>query len=89
VTSRLQRASFCLFEIAVEAHISSFEIPACPLCALFFDTQVGIEDAIHTALLTLKEGFEGQVSGNNIEVRPVGRVWRARERACARARVCV
>jgi 20S proteasome subunit alpha 2 len=30
---------------------------------------VGIEDAIHTALLTLKEGFEGQVSGHNIEVR--------------------
>ena len=30
---------------------------------------MGIEDAIHTALLTLKEGFEGQVSGSNIEVR--------------------
>lgn len=32
--------------------------------------QVGIEDAIHTALLTLKEGFEGQMAGSNIEVRP-------------------
>ena len=29
-------------------------------------------DAIHTALLTLKEGFEGQVSGDNVEVAVVG-----------------
>ncbi|KAK9859847.1 hypothetical protein WJX84_009934, partial [Apatococcus fuscideae] len=27
-----------------------------------------LEDAIHTALLTLKEGFEGQISGSSIEV---------------------
>ena len=33
---------------------------------------MGIEDAIHTALLTLKEGFEGQVSGDNVEVAVVG-----------------
>ncbi len=31
-----------------------------------------LEDAIHTALLTLKEGFEGQISGHNIEVAIVG-----------------
>ena len=31
-----------------------------------------LEDAVHTALLTLKEGFEGQISGNNIEVAIVG-----------------
>ena len=31
-----------------------------------------IEDVVHTALLTLKEGFEGQLSGNNIEVAVVG-----------------
>ena len=30
---------------------------------------MALEDAVHTALLTLKEGFEGQVSGSNIEVR--------------------
>lgn len=34
--------------------------------------QVGLEDAIHTALLTLKEGFEGQLSSSNIEVGIVG-----------------
>lgn len=33
-----------------------------------YSDEVGLEDAIHTALLTLKEGFEGQVSGSNIEV---------------------
>ncbi|GMI39758.1 hypothetical protein TeGR_g652 [Tetraparma gracilis] len=27
-----------------------------------------LEDGIHTALLTLKEGFEGEVSSSNIEV---------------------
>lgn len=27
-----------------------------------------IEDAIHTALMTLKEGFEGEMSNTNIEV---------------------
>lgn len=31
-----------------------------------------LEDAIHTALLTLKEGFEGQISSENIEVGIVG-----------------
>lgn len=27
-----------------------------------------MEDAIHTAILTLKEGFEGQMTENNIEI---------------------
>ena len=27
-----------------------------------------IEDAIHTAILTLKEGFEGAIDENNIEI---------------------
>lgn len=31
-----------------------------------------LEDAIHTAILTLKEGFEGQISGDNIEIAVVG-----------------
>lgn len=33
-----------------------------------YSDEMGLEDAVHTALLTLKEGFEGQVSGSNIEV---------------------
>ncbi|GLI64514.1 hypothetical protein VaNZ11_007780 [Volvox africanus] len=37
-----------------------------------YSDEVGIEDAVHTALLTLKEGFEGQLSGANIEVGVVG-----------------
>eukprot|EP00850_Spirogloea_muscicola_P010704 SM000064S19726 [mRNA] locus=s64:117783:119388:+ [translate_table: standard] len=31
-----------------------------------------LEDAVHTAILTLKEGFEGQISGSNIEIGIVG-----------------
>ena len=27
-----------------------------------------LEDAIHTAILTLKEGFDGQISAENIEI---------------------
>lgn len=34
-----------------------------------YSDDVALEDAIHTALLTLKEGFEGSLSGGNIEVR--------------------
>lgn len=33
-----------------------------------FSDEMGLEDAVHTALLTLKEGFEGQVSGSNVDV---------------------
>ena len=32
----------------------------------------GIGDAIHTAILTLKEGFDGQISAENIEIGVVG-----------------
>ncbi|GAQ84942.1 20S proteasome regulatory subunit alpha protein [Klebsormidium nitens] len=31
-----------------------------------------LEDAIHTAILTLKEGFEGQIAGDNIEIGIIG-----------------
>ncbi len=37
-----------------------------------YSEDIELEDAIHTALLTLKEGFEGQISGSNIEVAIVG-----------------
>eukprot|EP00879_Flechtneria_rotunda_P027076 GHRR01028941.1.p1 GENE.GHRR01028941.1~~GHRR01028941.1.p1 ORF type:complete len:151 (+),score=53.19 GHRR01028941.1:302-754(+) len=37
-----------------------------------YNDEMGLEDAVHTALLTLKEGFEGQVSGSNIEVGIIG-----------------
>ena len=33
-----------------------------------YNAEIGIEDAIQTALLTLKEGFEGTMDQNNIEV---------------------
>jgi len=37
-----------------------------------YSEDMELEDAIHTALLTLKEGFEGQISGKNIEVAIIG-----------------
>jgi len=37
-----------------------------------YNDEMELEDAIHTALLTLKEGFEGQISGSNIEVAVIG-----------------
>lgn len=33
-----------------------------------YNDDIELEDAIHTAILTLKEGFEGQISENNIEI---------------------
>ena len=33
-----------------------------------YKADMEIEDAIHTALLTLKENFEGEMSNTNIEV---------------------
>jgi len=33
-----------------------------------FSEELELEDAIHTAILTLKEGFEGQMTENNIEL---------------------
>ncbi|KDD75154.1 proteasome subunit protein [Helicosporidium sp. ATCC 50920] len=37
-----------------------------------FMEDMELDDAIHTALLTLKEGFEGELTGDNIEVGIVG-----------------
>merc|ERR1712063_235400 len=33
-----------------------------------YNDDIELEDAIHTAILTLKEGFEGQMNENNIEI---------------------
>jgi 20S proteasome subunit alpha 2 len=45
-----------------------------------YNEDIEVEDAIHTAILTLKEGFEGQIDENNIEigvVRTKDRVFRS------------
>ncbi|KAL7464275.1 hypothetical protein ACHAXS_004614 [Conticribra weissflogii] len=38
-----------------------------------FQDDMELEDAIHTALLTLREGFEGEMDGHNIEVGVVSK----------------
>lgn len=43
--------------------------PPCALrCLTRIDASAQVEEAIHTAILTLKEGFEGAVDENNIEI---------------------
>ncbi len=37
-----------------------------------YSEEMELEDAIHTALLTLREGFEGEMTKDNIEVGIVG-----------------
>jgi len=37
-----------------------------------YNDDIELEDAIHTALLTLKEGFDGQMTEKNIEIGIVG-----------------
>lgn len=41
-------------------------------CWLFaanrYSEDLELDDAVHTAILTLKEGFEGQMTADNIEV---------------------
>ncbi|ERN09419.1 hypothetical protein AMTR_s00029p00056790 [Amborella trichopoda] len=37
-----------------------------------YTDNMGLDDAVHTAILTLKEGFEGQISGKNIEIGIIG-----------------
>ncbi len=38
-----------------------------------YSEEMEVEDAIHTALLTLKDGFEGELSGDAVEVAVVGK----------------
>ncbi|PRP80712.1 proteasome subunit alpha type-2-like [Planoprotostelium fungivorum] len=37
-----------------------------------YNEDIELEDAIHTAILTLKEGFEGEMNENNIEIGIIG-----------------
>ena len=37
-----------------------------------YTDEMELEDAIHTAILTLKEGFDGQMNENNIEIGVIG-----------------
>ncbi|KAJ1930183.1 Proteasome subunit alpha type-2 [Tieghemiomyces parasiticus] len=37
-----------------------------------FDEAMELEDAVHTAILTLKEGFEGQITEDTLEIGVIG-----------------
>jgi len=47
--------------------ISRLHVSRAPLTTRYND-DLSLEDAIHTALLTLKEGFEGQMTEHTIEI---------------------
>lgn len=38
------------------------------VCGARYNDDISLEDAIHTALLTLKEGFEGSMTEKTIEI---------------------
>ena len=42
-----------------------------------YSDDISLEDAIHTAILTLKEGFEGQMTEKTIEIGIIGHATRA------------
>lgn len=37
-----------------------------------YNEELELEDAVHTAILTLKEGFEGEMTESNIEIGIIG-----------------
>lgn len=37
-----------------------------------YNEEMELEDAVHTAILTLKEGFEGKMTEHNIEIGIIG-----------------
>lgn len=47
----------------VTEHMRAFPSGICS-----YNDDISLEDAIHTALLTLKEGFEGQMTEKTIEI---------------------
>lgn len=43
-----------------------------PFFAFRYNDDISIEDAIHTSLLTLREGFEGQLTEKTLEIGVIG-----------------
>jgi hypothetical protein len=37
-----------------------------------YTPEIEVEDAVHTALLTMREGFEGEMTATNIEIGVIG-----------------
>jgi hypothetical protein len=56
------RSSTCYFRLPL---IAGLRIS---LRTFSYNDDISLEDAIHTALLTLKEGFEGQMTEKTIEI---------------------
>lgn len=65
-------SSPCFFPfVGVRSYFSSlstFPFVLNPRALSRYNDDISLEDAIHTALLTLKEGFEGQMTEKTIEI---------------------
>ncbi|KAL6878409.1 hypothetical protein ACP4OV_012579 [Aristida adscensionis] len=61
-----------LIRIVLFVESISYGKKVCPMQRHFlkrgYTEDMELDDAVHTAILTLKEGFEGQISSNNIEI---------------------
>lgn len=67
----LPREAVCLSHaLAIRARFRDcLSCATCQMLTAFrYNDDLSLEDAIHTALLTLKEGFEGQMTENTIEI---------------------
>lgn len=51
-------------QLAVDLH----DMPRFATAPIRYSDDISLEDAIHTALLTLKEGFEGEMTEKTIEI---------------------
>lgn len=47
----------------------TLRMPAAAVLSDRFSEEAELDDAVHTALLTMREGFEGEMTEKNIEVR--------------------
>ena len=58
--------STCVCGVCVRLYI------VCVRVCVSYNKDMELEDAINTAILTLKEGFEGAITEENIEIAVVG-----------------
>ncbi|WRX26000.1 Proteasome [Theobroma cacao] len=52
--------------------VETLKMPLIMFVSCRYTDDMELDDAVHTAILTLKEGFEGQISGKNIEIGIIG-----------------
>ena len=62
----------CDVSVSVHTLTAIFDTSVRAVCLCSYNKDMELEDAINTAILTLKEGFEGAITEENIEIAVVG-----------------